>query len=149
MAASNPQQMHSIQITNSMVCPTCFPLLVVEEYDHWKVSMERYLLGKEKGESMWKSVKEGQHVAVRTIVGDAVAALLGQDEQQQAPSFANDLEKCMMIKLPSQRWCFGVPPSLFEHIKLCKSAKEIWDTLQDLFEESENMKDKRLTSVVN
>ena len=44
---------------------------------------------------------------------------------------------------------FGVPPSLFEHIKLCKSTKEIWDTLQDLFEGSENMKDKHLTSVVN
>ena len=44
---------------------------------------------------------------------------------------------------------FGVPPSLFEHIKLCKSTKEIWDTLQDLFEGSENMKDKWLTSVVN
>ncbi|XP_052626968.1 uncharacterized protein LOC128133534 [Lactuca sativa] len=44
---------------------------------------------------------------------------------------------------------FGVPPSLFEHIKLCKSAKEIWDTLQDLFEGSENTMDKRLNSVVN
>ena len=44
---------------------------------------------------------------------------------------------------------FGAPPSLFKHIKLCKYAKEIWDTVQDLFEGSENMKDKRLTSVIN
>lgn len=44
---------------------------------------------------------------------------------------------------------FGVHPSLFEHIKLCKSGKEIWDTLQDLIEGSQNMKDKHLTSVVN
>ena len=43
----------------------------------------------------------------------------------------------------------GVPPSFFEHIKLCKFSKEIWDTLQDLFDGSENMKDKRLTSIMN
>lgn len=44
---------------------------------------------------------------------------------------------------------FGVSASLFKHIKLWKSAKEFWDTLQDLFEGTENMKDKGLTSVVN
>ena len=44
---------------------------------------------------------------------------------------------------------FGVPPSLFEHIKLCKFAKEIWDTLQDLFKGSKNMKDKHLTSFID
>lgn len=44
---------------------------------------------------------------------------------------------------------FRVPHSLFDHIKLCKFAKEIWNTLQDMFQGSENMKDKCLTSVFN
>ena len=52
MAASNPQQMYSMQIANSVGCPTRAPLLVVEEYDHWKVIMERFLLAKKKGEAI-------------------------------------------------------------------------------------------------
>lgn len=44
---------------------------------------------------------------------------------------------------------YGFPLSHFEHIKLSKSAKQIWVILQDLLDGSENMKDKRLNSVVN
>ena len=51
MAASNQsQQMYSMQIENRMGFPSRAPWLVVEEYDHWKVRMERFLLGKEKCE---------------------------------------------------------------------------------------------------
>ena len=58
MAAPNPsQQMYSMQIANSVGCPSRAPFLVVEEYDHWKFRMERFLLGKEKGEAIWRSVK--------------------------------------------------------------------------------------------
>ena len=74
---------------------------------------------------------------------------MGQDEARPAPLTADDVEKLHADQVAFSKMVFGVPPSLFEHIKLCKSAKEIWDTLQDLIEGSENMKDKRLTSVVN
>ena len=73
MAASNPQQMISMQIANSVGGPTRAPLLVVEEYDHWKVRMERFLLAKDKGEEIWRSAKEVPHVPVRIIVRDGVA----------------------------------------------------------------------------
>ena len=48
--------------------PTRAPLLVVEEYDHWKVRMEGFLLAEDKGEKIWRSVKEGPHIPVRTVV---------------------------------------------------------------------------------
>ena len=79
MAASNPQQMISMQIANSVGGPTRAPLLVVEEYDHWKVRMERFLLAKDKGEEIWRSLKEGLQVPVRTIVRDVAALRMGQD----------------------------------------------------------------------
>lgn len=44
---------------------------------------------------------------------------------------------------------FGIPSSFFDHIKICKYAKEILNIIKDLFEISENVKDKRMTSVVN
>ena len=136
IAASNPHQMYSMQIVNSMGCPTRVPLLVVEEYDHWKVIMEIFLLAKEKGVAIWRSVKEGPHVPIRTIVRDAATQLMGQDEQHPAPLTTDDIEKQNVDQVAFSEMVFGVPPSLFEHIKLCKSAKEIWDTLQDLIEGS-------------
>ena len=149
MATSNTQQMISMQIENSIGGPTRAPLLIVEEYDHWKVRMERFLLAKEKVEAIWRSVKEGPHVPVISIVRDAATQLIGQDETRPAPLTSDDIENLHVDQVAFSEMVFGVPPSLFEHIKLCKSAKEIWGTLQDLIEGSENMKDKRLTLVVN
>ena len=42
-----------MQIVNRVGCPSRAPLLVIEEYDHWKVRMEMFLLGKGKGEAIW------------------------------------------------------------------------------------------------
>ena len=53
------------------------PLLIVEDYDHYKVMMERILLGKEKCEEKWRSVKEGPHVPVRKMVRDVAATPMG------------------------------------------------------------------------
>ena len=68
------------------------------------------------------------------MVGDVVAILMGQEEQCPTPLTAIDIEKLHAYQVAFPEMVFGVPPSLFENIKLCKSAKEIWDTLQDLFE---------------
>ncbi|XP_052621758.1 uncharacterized protein LOC128127334 [Lactuca sativa] len=141
--------MISMQIANSVGGPTRAPLLVLEEYDHWKVRMERFLLAKEKGEQIWRFVTHGPHVPIRTVVRDAAAQLMRKDEVRPTPLTADDIEKLHADQIAFSKMVFGVPPSLFEHIKLCKLAKEIWDTLLDLIEGSENMKDKRLTSVVN
>ena len=40
--------MYSMKIENSVGFPMHALLLVVEEYDHWKVRMERFLVSKEK-----------------------------------------------------------------------------------------------------
>ncbi|XP_023770935.1 uncharacterized protein LOC111919603 [Lactuca sativa] len=149
MVASNRQQMISMQIANTMGGPTRSPLLVVEEYDHWKVRMEKFLLTKDNGEQIWRFVKEGPHIPVRTVVRDAAVQLMQEDEARPTPLTAYDIEKLHANQVAFSEMGFGVPLSLFEHIKLCKSTKEIWDTLQDLIEGSENMKDKRLTIVVN
>ncbi|XP_023749777.1 uncharacterized protein LOC111898072 [Lactuca sativa] len=88
-------------------------------------------------------------VPVRQNVRDVVATLMGQEEQRQSPLTTDGIEKLHANQISFSEMVFRVTPSLSEHIKLCKSAKEIWDTLQNLFEGSENMKDKRLTSVFN
>ncbi|XP_023762117.1 uncharacterized protein LOC111910511 [Lactuca sativa] len=135
-----------MQIVNSVGSPTRSPLLFVEEYDHWNVRMERFSIAKDRGEEIWRSVKEGPHVPVRIVVRDAAAQVMAQYETLLT---ADDIEKLHVDQVTFSEMVFGVPPSLFENIKLCKLAKEIWDTLQDLIDASKNKKEKHLTSVVN
>lgn len=46
---TNPNQpLYSMHITNNVGCPTRPSLLVVNEYDHWKIRMESFLTSKEK-----------------------------------------------------------------------------------------------------
>ena len=80
---------------------------------------------------------------------DEAARLLGAEGEREIQPTALDLEKMDADNIAFSEMIFGIPPVLFEQIKLCQSAKEIWDTLQDSLEGSDNVKEKRLTSVVN
>lgn len=74
---------------------------------------------------------------------------MGQEEVLPISPTLINKEKMYADDVTFSEMVFGVPPSLFEHIKLSKSTKKIWDTLKHLFKDSENMKENRLTSVVN
>ena len=87
--------------------------------------MVRSFLAIAKGEEIWRPLKEGPHVYVRIIVRDAVTTLMGQEELRPVPLIASDLEKLHEVQIAFLNMVFGVPLSLFEHIKLCKYAKEI------------------------
>lgn len=128
---SSISKMYSMQIENSVGFPLRYPLLVVEGYDHWKVRIEWFLVGRQKCKEIWKFMKEGPHVPVRQMVRDNVAYLKGQDKLIHSPLIANDIEKIHADQISFSKMVFVVPLSLFENIKLFKSAKEIWDTLQD------------------
>ena len=92
-----------MQIANSAGCPTRSPVLVVEEYDHWKVRMERFLHGKEKGESIWRSIKEVPCVPVRTIVRDAAAQLICP--VRTSPNYCYKLRKAIYgLKQAPRTW---------------------------------------------
>lgn len=72
-----------------------------------------------------------------------------QEDIRLIPLTTNDIHKLHADQIAFSKMVVVVPPPLFEHIMLYKSAKEIYNTLQDLFEGLGNMKDKRLISVVN
>ena len=146
---ANSNQMVSMHIANSVGCHTRAPLLVIEEYSHWKIRMERFLRRLPQGKEIWRSVTEGPHVPTRTGPQDEAARLLGAEGEREIQPTALDLEKMDADNIAFSEMIFGIPPVLFEQIKLCQSAKEIWDTLQDSLEGSDNVKEKRLTSVVN
>lgn len=131
-----------MQIGNSVGFPSRAPFLVIKEHDHWKVRMEIFVVGKEKGDEIWISIKESPHVPIRKMVRDVSSALIGQDELIIAPLTTNDINKLNVDQIVFSKMLFGVPPYLFEYIKLCKYKKVVRDTLQDLFDDS-----KKKTSV--
>lgn len=83
------------------------------------------------------------------MIWDAAAALIGQEELKLAPLTTNKIDKLHTDRIAFYKMEFGVPPSVFDNINMWKSAKERLESLQHLYEGSENMKEKHLTSVVN
>lgn len=48
VALNSNQPLYSMQIENSIGCPTRALLSIIEEYDHWEMKMERFLKPKDK-----------------------------------------------------------------------------------------------------
>ena len=103
-----------MKITNSIGCRSHAPLLVVEEYDHWKVRMKRVLVGKENGEEIWRSVKKGPHVPVRQVVWDVVSTIRDQEETWHAPLIVNDIDKLKAYPIAFSEMVFDVLPSCWK-----------------------------------
>ena len=111
--------------------------------------MELFLKGKDKGKEIQRSITECPHIPARNATTNNVARTLGAEGTGEPQLTALDLENIDADNSTISELVFGIPPSLFAHIKHCKSAKEIWDLLQDLLEGSENVKEKKQSSVVN
>ncbi|KAL7582460.1 hypothetical protein Lser_V15G41487 [Lactuca serriola] len=61
----------------------------------------------------------------------------------------DDLDKMESDVIAFYEISCGVAPDNFDVIINCKSAKEIWDVLKNLYEGSEQAKDKKLTTALN
>ncbi|KAL4570004.1 hypothetical protein LXL04_025653 [Taraxacum kok-saghyz] len=137
----------SVNVANSVGGPNRPPILIAEEYPHWVIRMRSYL--KRKGKNVWMSVLNGPHVRttaarIATPAEQALGADLGT-----FPPTAEDLEKEEADETAFNEITYGIPPDIFDFISECDSAKEIWDTLLNMFEGTEKAKDKKQTSAEN
>ena len=144
---SNVNQVNSVNVANSVGGPNRPPILIAEEYPHWVIRMRSYL--KRKGKNVWMSVLNGPHVrtAVARLATPAEIAL--GVEEGSAPPTAEDLEKEEADETAFNEITYGIPPDIFDLISECESAKDIWDTLLNMFEGTEKAKDKKQTSAEN
>ena len=53
------------------------PMLVEDDYDSWRIRIERYIRGKPLGKLIWRSIKEGPtpHPQITITTGEGVAAV--------------------------------------------------------------------------
>ena len=94
--------------------------------------MERYL--RRLGRDVWRSVEEGPHVPVLTPVQtDWATARLGGGQPALNRPTKDDFDKMENDAIAFYEIPCGVSPDNFDIIINCKSAKEIWDVLKNLY----------------
>lgn len=80
--------------------------------------MKRYLKSKDRGDEIRRCVIEGPHVPIRHLVRDVTTQIMGQNEVWVTPPTTVDVDKMHVDDIFFSEMVFGVPPFLFDHIKL-------------------------------
>src|SRR4030066_1784603 len=104
--------------------PPCF---VGEYYDFWKIRMRAYL--EAQGEEIWNVVENGPFVPT-TVVNNVV------QEKVKTSWTDDDKKKVLIDKKAINMLQSAFSMDVFFRISHCKTAKEIWDTLETTYEET-------------
>ncbi|XP_073224826.1 uncharacterized protein [Cicer arietinum] len=98
--------------------PHCF---VGEHYDLWKICMQPYL--EPQGDDIWDAVKNGPYVPKMVIDN--------KEEKKIKVSWTNDdKRKVLFDKKAKNMLQSALGMDEFFHVSHCKTAKNIWDTLE-------------------
>ena len=119
-----------------MTRPDDIPVLSRENYDIWKIKMQVYLAA--QNDDIWNVITEGP---IKTLV----TTPLEDDSQMMVnPLYewtAVDKKKAKIDNMAKNILYKALDDSMFKRIKLCSSAKEIWEKLVQLCEGSEQNKE--------
>ncbi|GJV21828.1 putative reverse transcriptase domain, ribonuclease H-like domain, aspartic peptidase domain protein [Tanacetum coccineum] len=137
------------------------PMLEENDYESWKIRIERYIKGKTHGKLIWKSIINGPspHPQITDPVPDnSPAGTVMQPRNKTDEEFdAADTLKEQCDIQASNILSQGLPRRIFNTLNQNESAKEIWDSLalimkgagqtidrrkEDLFDEYERFRAK-------
>ena len=109
---------------------TKIPMLIPEYYDQWADRMEDYLNGID--EELWNCI-DGTVQAPANVqqIGSSTAS---PDVEDQRKRLKNNEKRCM------RELRGALPPVVYNYIRSCKTAKEIWNTLKEKYQGSEKTK---------
>ncbi|KAD5960508.1 hypothetical protein E3N88_11980 [Mikania micrantha] len=111
------------------------PMFTPEDYDTWKVRMEGFIRNQDF--KLWKSVLEGPFIPTVPAAG-AGGAPVPKD-----PALYSDEDYKRMEVDSKALWLIqmAIPNSIIHAFKKCKSAQELWNSLQQMYEGSEDVKE--------
>lgn len=115
--------------------PPCF---TGDHYDFWKIRMTTYL--EAQGEEIWNAVQNGPYVP--TTVVNGVTGIKPQTSWDD-----DDRKKVLFDKKAKNILQSSLGMDEFFRISNCKTAKEIWDTLETTHEGTEEVKRSRLNTL--
>ncbi|KAD7117967.1 hypothetical protein E3N88_05235 [Mikania micrantha] len=113
------------------------PMFTPEDYDTWKVRMEGFIGNQDF--KLWKSVLEGPFIPTVPAAG-AGGAPVPKD-----PALYSDEDYKRMEVDSKALWLIqmAIPNSIIHAFKKCKSAQELWNSLQQMYEGSEDVKENK------
>lgn len=115
--------------------PPCF---TGDHYDFWKIRMTTYL--EAQGEEIWGAVQNGPYVPTTTVNGvTGIKPQISWDD--------DDRKKVLFDKKAKNILQSSLGMDEFFRISNCKTAKEIWDTLETTHEGTEEVKRSRLNTL--
>lgn len=103
------------------------PMLIPKYYDQWADRMEKYLNGLD-GE-LWNCITG--NVLPPPNVQNIGSSGSTQTVSDQSTRLKNNDKRCM------RELRGALPPIVYNYVRGCKSAKEIWNTLKEKFQGSE------------
>ncbi|KAD6119379.1 hypothetical protein E3N88_10650 [Mikania micrantha] len=113
------------------------PMFTPEDYDTWKVRMEGFIMNQDF--KLWKSVLEGP------FIPPVPAAGAGGAPVPKDPALYSDEDYKRMEVDSKALWLIqmAIPNSIIHAFKKCKSAQELWNSLQQMYEGSEDVKENK------
>ncbi|XP_045798087.1 uncharacterized protein LOC123892341 [Trifolium pratense] len=115
--------------------PPCF---VGEHYDFWKIRMQAFL--EAQGEEIWDAVENGPFIPT-TVVNNVV------ETKVKASWTDDDKRKVLFDKKAKNLLQSALGMDEFFRISQCKTAKEIWDTLEVTHEGTTEVKRSKLNTL--
>ncbi|KAD6453354.1 hypothetical protein E3N88_08059 [Mikania micrantha] len=113
------------------------PMFTPEDFDTGKVRMKGFIWNQDF--KLWKSVLEGPYIPTVAAAGVGGAAV------PKDPSMYSDEDYKKMEVDSKALWLIqmSIPNSIIHAFKKCKSAQELWNSLKQMYEGSDDVKENK------
>ncbi|KAD5961723.1 hypothetical protein E3N88_13196 [Mikania micrantha] len=113
------------------------PMFTPEDFDTWKVRMEGFIRNQDF--KLWKSILEGPYIPTIAAAGAGGPAV------PKDPSMYSDEDYKKMEVDSKALWLIqmSIPNSIIHAFKKCKSAQELWNSLKQMYEGSDDVKENK------
>ncbi|GJU28532.1 hypothetical protein Tco_1167153 [Tanacetum coccineum] len=114
------------------------PMLEENDFESWKIRIERYIHGKPLGKLIWKSIKNGPTpyltIIVTTGEGEQQTQVTREKTDEEFTEAKNNKERAdiQATNILSQ----GLPRHIFNILNQTETAKEIWKNVELLMQGS-------------
>ncbi|KAD7478935.1 hypothetical protein E3N88_02071 [Mikania micrantha] len=113
------------------------PMFTPDDFDTWKVIMEGFIRNQDF--KLWKSVLEGPYIPTVAAAGVGRAAVpkeLSMYSDGDYKKMEVDFKALWLIQM-------SIPNSIIHAFKKCKSAQELWNSLKQMYEGYDDVKENK------
>ncbi|GKD32329.1 hypothetical protein Tco_1247838 [Tanacetum coccineum] len=124
--------------TNAAGTDTRPPMLVEDDYDSWKIRIQRYIRGKPNGKLIWKSIQNGPTPHPMVTDPPPTGSTIVPGPRKKLDSEFNDEENKLEMADTQAEIILsqGLPRHIFNILNQTSTAKEIWDNVEMLMQGS-------------